>query len=429
HRLYRLSSAISSLAAGIRGGIFTLVFARLNIRLRNCLFRSLVSQETSFFDENRTGDLISRLTSDTTMVSDLVSQNINIFLRNTVKVTGVVVFMFSLSWQLSLVTFMGFPIIMMVSNIYGKYYKSVGSVYSGLMQGVGAAEKVFEFIDRQPTMVHDGSLAPDHLEGRVDFENVTFTYRTRPHTQVLQNVSFSLSPGKVTALVGPSGSGKSSCVNILENFYPLQGGRVLLDGKPIGAYDHKYLHRVISLVSQEPVLFARSITDNISYGLPTVPFEMVVEAAQKANAHGFIMELQDGYSTETGEKGAQLSGGQKQRVAMARALVRNPPVLILDEATSALDAESEYLIQQAIHGNLQRHTVLIIAHRLSTVERAHLIVVLDKGRVVQQGTHQQLLAQGGLYAKLVQRQMLGLEHHSDYTAGHNEPPSNGEHKA
>ncbi|XP_021562402.1 ATP-binding cassette sub-family B member 9 [Carlito syrichta] len=513
----------SSFAAGIRGGIFTLIFARLNIRLRNCLFRSLVSQETSFFDENRTGDLISRLTSDTTMVSDLVSQNINIFLRNTVKVTGVVVFMFSLSWQLSLVTFMGFPIIMMVSNIYGKYYKrlskevqnalarasntaeetisamktvrsfaneeeeaevylrklqqvyqlnltllvvqvsilyygghlvisgqmtsgnliafiiyefvlgdcmeSVGSVYSGLMQGVGAAEKVFEFIDRKPTMVHDGSLAPDHLEGRVDFENVTFTYRTRPHTQVLQNVSFSLSPGKVTALVGPSGSGKSSCVNILENFYPLEGGRVLLDGKPISAYDHKYLHRVISLVSQEPVLFARSITDNISYGLPTVPFEMVVEAAQKANAHGFIMELQDGYSTETGEKGAQLSGGQKQRVAMARALVRNPPVLILDEATSALDAESEYLIQQAIHGNLQKHTVLIIAHRLSTVERAHLIVVLDKGRVVQQGTHQQLLAQGGLYAKLVQRQMLGLEPAMDYTAGHKEPPGNGTHKA
>ncbi|XP_065760156.1 ABC-type oligopeptide transporter ABCB9 isoform X2 [Muntiacus reevesi] len=485
----------SSFAAGIRGGIFTLIFARLNIRLRNRLFRSLVSQETSFFDENRTGDLISRLTSDTTMVSDLVSQNINIFLRNTVKVTGVVVFMFSLSWQLSLVTFMGFPIIMMVSDIYGKYYKrlskevqsalarasstaeetisamktvrsfaneeeeaevysrklqqvyklnrkeaaaymyyvwgsgSVGSVYSGLMQGVGAAEKVFEFIDRQPTMVHDGSLAPDHLEGRVDFENVTFTYRTRPHTQVLQNVSFSLSPGKVTALVGPSGSGKSSCVNILENFYPLEGGQVLLDGKPISAYDHKYLHRVISLVSQEPVLFARSITDNISYGLPTVPFETVVEAAQKANAHGFIMELQDGYNTETGEKGAQLSGGQKQRVAMARALVRNPPVLILDEATSALDAESEYLIQQAIHGNLRKHTVLIIAHRLSTVERAHRIVVLDKGRVVQQGTHQQLLAQGGLYARLVQRQMLGLEPAADYTAGHREPPANGSHKA
>ncbi|XP_027709342.1 ATP-binding cassette sub-family B member 9 isoform X1 [Vombatus ursinus] len=545
----------SSFAAGIRGGIFTLIFARLNIRLRNCLFRSLVLQETSFFDENRTGDLISRLTSDTTMVSDLVSQNVNIFLRNIVKVTGVVVFMFSLSWQLSLVTFMGFPIIMMVSDIYGKYYKrlskevqnalarasntaeetisamktvrsfanedeeaevydrklqqvyklnrkeamaytyyvwgsgltllvvqvsilyygghlvisgqmtsgnlisfiiyefvlgdcmeSVGSVYSGLMQGVGAAEKVFEFIDRQPTMVHDGTLAPDHLEGRVDFENVTFTYHTRPHTQVLQNVSFTLSPGKVTALVGPSGSGKSSCVNILENFYPVEEGRVLLDGKPISSYEHKYLHRVISLVSQEPVLFARSITDNISYGLPTVPFTMVVDAAQKANAHDFIMELQDGYNTETGEKGAQLSGGQKQRVAMARALVRNPPVLILDEATSALDAESEYMIQQAIHGNLQKHTVLIIAHRLSTVEKAHSIIVLDKGRVVQQGTHKQLLTQGGLYAKLVQRQMLGLETGTDddggggggsrqekqrFPSSHQEPPDgHGEvHKA
>ncbi|XP_006865440.1 PREDICTED: ATP-binding cassette sub-family B member 9 isoform X2 [Chrysochloris asiatica] len=485
----------SSFAAGIRGGIFSLIFARLNIRLRNCLFSSLVSQETSFFDENRTGDLISRLTSDTTMVSDLVSQNINIFLRNTVKVTGVVVFMFSLSWQLSLVTFMGFPIIMMVSNVYGKYYKrlskevqsalaqasstaeetisaiktvrsfaneeeeakvysqklqqvyklnkkeaaaytyyvwgsgSVGSIYSGLMQGVGAAEKVFEFIDRKPTMVHNGSLAPDHLEGRVDFENVTFSYRTRPHTQVLKNVSFSLAPGKVTALVGPSGSGKSSCVSILANFYPLEDGQVLLDGQPISAYEHKYLHRMISLVSQEPVLFARSIRDNIAYGLPEGTFADVIEASKKANAHDFIKELHDRYDTETGERGAQLSGGQKQRVALARALVRKPPVLILDEATSALDAESEYLIQQAIHDNLQKRTMLIITHRLSTVKQAHHIVVLDKGRVVQQGTHQELIAQGGLYARLLQRQMLKLEPATDYTPSHKESPANGGHKA
>uniref|UniRef100_A0A8D2D447 ABC-type oligopeptide transporter ABCB9 n=1 Tax=Sciurus vulgaris TaxID=55149 RepID=A0A8D2D447_SCIVU len=465
----------SSFAAGIRGGIFTLIFARLNIRLRNCLFRSLVSQETSFFDENRTGDLISRLTSDTTMVSDLVSQNINIFLRNTVKVTGVVVFMFSLSWQLSLVTFMGFPIIMVVSSIYGKYYKRLSKeVQSALARASNTAEETISAMKTVRSFANEEEEAEVYLRklqqvyklnrkeaaaymyyvwgsgltllvvqvsilyygghlvisGQMTSGNlIAFIIYEFVLGDCMENVSFSLSPGKVTALVGPSGSGKSSCVNILENFYPLQGGRVLLDGKPIGAYDHKYLHRVISLVSQEPVLFARSITDNISYGLPTVPFEMVVEAAQKANAHGFIMELQDGYSTETGEKGAQLSGGQKQRVAMARALVRNPPVLILDEATSALDAESEYLIQQAIHGNLQKHTVLIIAHRLSTVERAHLIVVLDKGRVVQQGTHQQLLAQGGLYAKLVQRQMLGLEPSSDYTASHKEPLGSGSHKA
>uniref|UniRef100_A0ABM5F1S1 ABC-type oligopeptide transporter ABCB9 isoform X2 n=1 Tax=Pogona vitticeps TaxID=103695 RepID=A0ABM5F1S1_9SAUR len=335
----------SSFAAGIRGGLFTLVFARLNIRLRNTLFRSLVSQEMSFFDENLTGDIISRLTSDTTIVSDLVSQNINIFLRNMVKATGIIVFMFSLSWKLSLVTFMGFPIIMLMSDLYGKYYKklskevqsalakanntaeetisamktvrsfaneaveanvyweklqqvyklnkkeamaytyyvwsngltllivqvsilyygghlvisdqmtsgnlisfiiyefvlgdcmeSIGSVYSGLMQGVGAAEKVFEFIDREPTVVSDGTLAPSQLEGKVEFRNVTFAYRTRPATQVLQNVSFTLPPGKVTALVGPSGSGKSSCVSIIENFYPLQDGQVLLDGQPINIF-------------------------------------------------------------------------------------------------------------------------------------------------------------------------------------------------
>ncbi|XP_003222825.1 ABC-type oligopeptide transporter ABCB9 [Anolis carolinensis] len=508
----------SSFAAGIRGGVFTLVFARLNIRLRNTLFRSLVSQEMSFFDENLTGDIISRLTSDTTIVSDLVSQNINIFLRNMVKATGVIVFMFSLSWKLSLVTFMGFPIIMLMSDLYGKYYKklskevqnalakanntaeetisamktvrsfanedveanvywdklqqvyklnkkeamaytyyvwsngltllivqvsilyygghlvisdqmtsgnlisfiiyefvlgdcmeSIGSVYSGLMQGVGAAEKVFEFIDREPTMMHDGTLAPSQLEGKVEFRNVTFAYRTRPATQVLQNVSFTLHPGKVTALVGPSGSGKSSCVSIMENFYPLQDGQVLLDGQPINMYEHKYLHSVISLVSQEPVLFARSIAENISYGLGSVPYESIVQAAQKANAHTFITELQDGYHTDTGEKGTQLSGGQKQRVAIARALIRNPPILILDEATSALDAESEHAIQRAIYGDVQSHTVLVIAHRLSTVEKAHSIIVLDKGRVVQQGTHKQLMEEGGLYSKLVQRQILGHE--------------------
>ncbi|XP_044514692.1 ABC-type oligopeptide transporter ABCB9 isoform X4 [Gracilinanus agilis] len=473
----------SSFAAGIRGGIFTLVFARLNIRLRNCLFRSLVSQETSFFDENRTGDLISRLTSDTTMVSDLVSQNINIFLRNTVKVTGVVVFMFSLSWQLSLVTFMGFPIIMMVSDIYGKYYKRLSKeVQNALARASNTAEETISAMKTVRSFANEEEEAEVYarklqqvyklnrkeamaytyyvwgsgltllvvqvsilyygghlvISGQMTSGNlISFIIYEFVLGDCMENVSFTLSPGKVTALVGPSGSGKSSCVNILENFYPLEEGRVLLDGKPISSYDHKYLHRVISLVSQEPVLFARSITDNISYGLPTVPFEMVVDAAQKANAHGFIMELQDGYNTETGEKGAQLSGGQKQRVAMARALVRNPPVLILDEATSALDAESEYMIQQAIHGNLQKHTVLIIAHRLSTVEKAHSIIVLDKGRVVQQGTHKQLLTQGGLYAKLVQRQILGLEAGSDddsggsgssrqemmlFTSSHKEPP-------
>ncbi|XP_073442154.1 ABC-type oligopeptide transporter ABCB9 isoform X4 [Dendrobates tinctorius] len=463
------------------------------------------------------GDIISRLTSDTTTVSDVVSENVNVFLRSCVKAVGVIVFMFSLSWQLSMLTFLGFPIILLVSRVYGRYYKklakevqtalakanstaeetisaiktvrsfaneeteaivyseklqqvyslykkeaiaytyyvwstgftqlvlqisilyygghlvisgqttsgnlisfviyefllgdcmeSIGSVYGGLMQGVGAAEKVFEFIDRKPKMVNDGTFAPEHLEGKVEFRNVTFAYPTRPAAQVLKNLSFTLYPGKVTALVGPSGSGKSSCVNILENFYPVEEGEVFLDDQAIKMYDHKYLHARVSMVSQEPVLFARSINSNISYGLSSVPLEVVISAAKRANAHNFITELPNGYDTETGEKGAQLSGGQKQRVAIARSLIRNPRVLILDEATSALDAESEHAIQQAMNSDLQGRTLLVIAHRLSTVEKAHNIIVLDRGRVVQQGTHRELMEEGGLYSQLVQRQVSGL---------------------
>uniref|UniRef100_A0A670YUX2 ABC-type oligopeptide transporter ABCB9 n=1 Tax=Pseudonaja textilis TaxID=8673 RepID=A0A670YUX2_PSETE len=445
----------SSFTAGIRGGLFTLVFARLNIRLRNRLFRSLVVQEMSFFDENLTGDIISRLTSDTTIVSDLVSQNINIFLRNLVKATGVIVFMFSLSWQLSLVTFMGFPIIMLMSDVYGKYYKKLSKeVQNALAKANNTAEETISAMRTVRSFANEEAEADAYWEKLQQVyqlnkkEAMAYTYYVWSNGLTLlivqvsilyygghlviteqmtsgnlisfiiyefvlgdcmEDVSFTLHPGKVTALVGPSGSGKSSCVNIIENFYPLQDGQVLLDGQPIHMYQHKYLHSVISLVSQEPVLFARSIAKNICYGLDSDPYELVVQAAQKANAHTFIMELQDGYHTEAGEKGTQLSGGQKQRVAIARALIRNPPILILDEATSALDAESEHAIQKAIYGHVQNHTVLVIAHRLSTVEKAHHIIVLDKGCVVQQGTHQQLMEEGGLYYKLVQRQILGRE--------------------
>ncbi|KAM4709769.1 ABC-type oligopeptide transporter ABCB9 [Discoglossus pictus] len=510
-------AVVSAFSAGVRDGLFTFISGRLNIRICNRLFRSLLAQEIGFFDENHTGDIISRLTSDTTIVSGVVSQNMPYFLHYMVKAACAMVIMFGLSWQLSLLAFTGFPIILLVSKVYGTYYKKLskevqtalakanstaeetisamktvrsfaneeteanvyrdklhlvyslykkeaasdtyyvwsneftklvlqistlyygghlvisgqmtsghlisfimfelqlgdcmeffGHMYGGMMKGIGAAEKVFEFIDRKPKMVNSGTFAPDHLDGRIEFQNVTFSYPTRPTEHVLKNLSLTLHPGKVTALVGPSGSGKSSCVNILENFYPVQEGEVLLDGQAISLYDYKYLHTKISMVSQEPVLFSGSIQNNISYGLDSVPLELIVSAAKRANAHTFITELQDGYDTETGEKGAQLSGGQKQRVAIARSLIRNPRVLILDEATSALDAESEYTIQQAVNSNLQKHTVLIIAHRLSTVEKAHNIIVLDKGKVVQQGNHKDLMEEGGLYSQLVQRQVSGV---------------------
>ncbi|XP_040899007.1 ATP-binding cassette sub-family B member 9 [Toxotes jaculatrix] len=508
----------SSLAVGARGGVFTLTFARLNLRLRNLLFRTLMRQEIAFFDENHTGDIISRLSADTTQVSDLISQNVNIFLRSTIKGAGFFIFMFKMSWKLTLVTVMGFPFIAVVSKVYGEYYKkltkevqttlaeankvaeetisamrtvrsfanecgeadsyytkllvmfqlnkkqalayacymwssciselalevavlyygghlvvtgqmtsgalisffiymlelgecleSIASVYTGLMQGVGAAEKVFEYLDRKPKHPADGTEAPDTCTGVVEFKDITFAYPTRAEVDILKGVSFTLRPGEVTALVGPSGSGKSSCVSLLENFYLPQQGQVLLDGKPVHTFKHDYLHSKVALVGQEPVLFARTVEENITYGLSDVPMEAVVQAATKANAHDFISNLPKGYQTSVGEKGTQLSGGQKQRVAIARALIRNPHVLILDEATSALDAESEHIVQQALNNIMQEHTVLVIAHRLSTVEKADNIIVIDKGRVAEQGPHSKLMASGGLYCKLVQRQVLGIE--------------------
>ncbi|KAM8887275.1 ABC-type oligopeptide transporter ABCB9 isoform 2-T3 [Spinachia spinachia] len=501
----------SSLAMGVRGGVFTLTFAKLNLRLRDHLFRTLMRQEIAFFDENHTGDIISRLSADTTQVSDLISVNINIFLRSAIKGAGFSIFMLGISWKLTLVALMGFPFIGLVSKFYGDYYKkltkevqtvlaeankvaeetisamrtvrsfanedgeaesyygklldmfqlnkkqalayagyvwsssiselalevailyygghlvvtatdplnrrrlcgsrpqSISSVYTGLMQGVGAAEKVFEYLDRKPKQPAEGTEAPDACAGVVEFEDITFAYPTRPDTDILKGLSFTMRPGEVTALVGPSGSGKSSCVSLLENFYLPQKGQVLLDGTPVQAYRHDYLHSKIGLVGQEPVLFARTVEQNITYGLTDVPTEAVQQAATKANAHDFITALPAGYETGVGEKGTQLSGGQKQRVAIARALIRNPRVLILDEATSALDAQSEHAVQTALNNIMQEHTVLVIAHRLTTVERADNIVVIDKGRVAEQGTHAQLMAGGGLYCKLVQRQVLGIE--------------------
>uniref|UniRef100_A0A673W4D4 ABC-type oligopeptide transporter ABCB9 n=1 Tax=Salmo trutta TaxID=8032 RepID=A0A673W4D4_SALTR len=508
----------SSIAFGVRGGLFSLTFARLNLRLRNLLFRSLMRQEIGFFDANHTGDITSRLSSDTTQVSDLISQNVNMFLKSLVKGIGFFIFMFGISWKLALVTIMGFPFIAVISKVYGEYYKrltkevqtalaqanqvaeetisamktvrsfaneeqeadsyygrlqvmfqlnkkqalayalymwssciselvlevailfygghlvvteqmsggglvsfilyelelgecleSIASVYTGLMQGVGAAEKVFEYMDRESKHPHDGKEVPDTCKGLVEFKDVTFSYPTRPETQILKSVSFTLRPGEVTALVGPSGSGKSSCVGLLENFYPPQQGQVLLDGRQVHTYQHDLLHSQVALVGQEPVLFSRSVEQNITYGLTDIPMEAVVQAATKANAHDFITGLTNGYDTGVGEKGTQLSGGQKQRVAIARALIRNPHVLILDEATSALDAESEHVVQQALNNKMRQHTVLVITHRLSTLEKANNIIVIDHGCVVEQGPHNQLMAKGGLYCKLVQRQVLGIE--------------------
>ncbi|KAI6190946.1 ATP-binding cassette sub-family B member 9 [Aphelenchoides bicaudatus] len=264
--------------------------------------------------------------------------------------------------------------------------RQLGEVWTGLSQSVGASRKVFQYIDRKPHIDTTGIYIPEKVVGRIQFENVSFSYPTRPHLPILKNLSFTVEPGEVVALVGPSGSGKSSCIALLERFYQPKYGKILIDGVPISDYEHQFIHNSLALVGQEPVLFARSISENISYGLDS--------------------SLRNNTKQTPARKGSQMSGGQKQRIAIARALVRNPSVLLLDEATSALDTESEHLVQEAIYKNLKGRSVILIAHRLSTVEKADKIIVINKGVVEQMGTHESLLAQEGIYKDLVRRQMI-----------------------
>ncbi|MBN3314024.1 TAP1 protein, partial [Atractosteus spatula] len=281
--------------------------------------------------------------------------------------------------------------------------------YPHVKKAIGASEKIFEYVDRTPLTPPSGTLAPRALNGLVEFRSVSFAYQSRPDTLVLKNVSLELRPGQITALVGPSGGGKTTCVSLLERFYEPQEGEILLDGHPLQDYEHSYLHSKIAVVSQEPVLFARPVRENIAYGREEAEDEDVTSAARQANAHDFIQGLQSGYNTDAGEKGGQLSGGQKQRIAIARALIRHPRVLVLDDATSSLDTESEHMVHQALLDGSRRCSVLLIAHRLAVVEQADHIVVLLGGAVVEQGSHAQLLERRGVYWGLVEKQNQGQD--------------------
>ncbi|KYO25500.1 hypothetical protein Y1Q_0017078 [Alligator mississippiensis] len=259
----------------------------------------------------------------------------------------------------------------------GGYVQTLVYMYGGLLSNVGPAEKVFEYLDLAPAVSIDRTQAPAMLQGHITFQDVSFTYPSCPD---LSGVSFELQPRAVTALVGLNGSGKSTCVALLQRFFEPQAGEVLLDGEPLCAYEHRYLHRQVALEGQEPVLFCGSVRKNIIYGLDGCSEEQVMVAARAACAAEFITTLDQGLETDVGEKGGQLSVGQKQHITIAQALIRQPRVLTLDEATSALDVESEAAVRAAVLSGRAR-TVLVITHRMATVEGADHIVVLERGAV------------------------------------------------
>jgi subfamily B ATP-binding cassette protein MsbA len=281
--------------------------------------------------------------------------------------------------------------------------KFLGQFPSLVRPGLAAAERVFEILDSPPEIADsEGAMAITGMRQGIRFENVGFEYQAGE--PVLEGIDFEILPGQVVALVGPSGAGKSTVADLLPRFHDPVTGRVLIDGVDLRSLRIADVRRMMGIVTQETILFHDTIAANVAYGRDDATMQEIEAAARAAHAHDFVMEFPLGYATVVGERGIRLSGGQRQRLAIARALFRNPPILILDEATSALDTESEHLVQQAIEELIHDRTVLVIAHRLSTIRRADKILVLENGRVVERGTHGQLLATGGVYQRLYRMQ-------------------------
>lgn len=286
----------------------------------------------------------------------------------------------------------------------------MSSFYSELMKGLGAGTRLWELLDRKPVLPFNEGVVmrPESFRGALDFQNVHFAYPIRPETPIFQGLDLSIPAGSVMAVVGPSGSGKSTLISLLLRLYDPISGTISIDGQDVRQVNPIWLRSIIGTVSQEPTLFSCSIAENIAYGAEepaTVTVRDIRRVAEIANASAFIESFSSGFQTVVGEKGILLSGGQKQRIAIARSLLKNPKILLLDEATSALDAENEYFVQEALDRLMEGRTVLIIAHRLSTIQNADAIAVLDQGRVIEHGKHEELLAnRDGLFRKLMEKQ-------------------------
>ena len=277
--------------------------------------------------------------------------------------------------------------------------------FANINQGIAAGERIFSIIDAKSTVEDKpNALKLGEFNDKIEFRNISFSYDGQ--REILHNISFEVRKGETVALVGPSGGGKSTLSELIPRFYDPAQGEILVDGRPLTDYDQQSVRDHMGIVSQETILFNDSIRNNIAMGRPSADQQQIEAAARVANAHDFIMQTENGYDTNIGDRGMKLSGGQRQRLSIARAVLKNPEILILDEATSALDTESEKLVQEALTSLLEGRTSVVIAHRLSTIHNADRIIVIDSGRIAEQGTHAELIAKGGIYAKLIEMQSL-----------------------
>ena len=505
--------AIQALTSSLRYMFFTRSGERVVARLRKNLYASILRQEVAFFDERKTGELTSRLASDTSVLQNAVSVNVSMALRNIATALGALVLIWVISWRLTLVMLAVVPPIAFGAVMYGRRLRALArevqdalgnasdvavesisglrtvrafgaeakeaarygnavdksfdlaqqrirmsAIFTGfasflafasaslvlwygghlvlehvltvgqltsflvytILVGVslgaltdlwadftkasGAAERLFELIDRQEAMPDTGEK-PAKVHGAIEFKDVSFAYPMRPDAPVLTGLNLSMKQGEIVAVVGPSGAGKSTLASLVSRLYDPTSGALLLDGKDLKSLNPAWLRDQVGIVSQEPILFSTSIEENVRYGRSNATREEVLKACEVANARSFIERFPEGLATPVGERGVQLSGGQKQRIAIARAVLKDPAILILDEATSALDAESEHLVKEALDRLMTGRTTMVIAHRLSTVRDAERVLVMDGGKIAQSGTHDSLMAQDGIYKKLVERQL------------------------
>jgi len=508
-------AAVMGLASATRFYFVTWIGERVTADVRTKVFSHVLSLSPRFFETTRTGEVLSRLTADTTLVQTVIGSSASFALRNLVMALGSLIMMTVTSPKLTGLCLIGVPLVVAPIILFGRrvrklsresqdriadtsayagealnaiqtvqafthedadranFHRAVedsfaaailrtrmraamtalviflvgagivivlwvgaSDVLSGRMTGgelsqfilyavflasgmgavsetwgdvqraSGATERLMEIVSTEPEVKAPAEPRPlpKPAKGAVVFEGVTFRYPARPDHKAINGIGFALQPGEGVALVGPSGAGKSTVFQLLLRFFDPQEGRILFDGVNIADVDPRELRRNIALVAQDPAIFAGTISDNIRYGRPDASEADVHQAAIAAAADEFIRRLPDGYEARLGERGVTLSGGQRQRIAIARAILRDAPLLLLDEATSALDAENERLVQQGLANLMSGRTTVVIAHRLATIQRLKRIIVMDQGRVIAEGSHAELVARGGLYARLASLQ-------------------------